>query len=169
MKTTAKVVACLWKDLTDSLGGEAQKGRRVKKERTAAVTKCPCLDLAAAAAVLSLPLFSRPPTGVPLSSAKEIMAPLKRRRLAQPSVIGALRAPEGKWWRDEFGELNGGPLKKGWLNPGAQLEMEKGGRKNTSETLKVPFHPRYCFLLAKFYFTSVNFTPPPPPQPHHRP
>lgn len=86
------------------------------------------------------------------------MAPLKRRRLAQPSVIGALRAPEGKWWGDEFGELNGGPLKKGWLNPGVQLEMEKGGekKKNTSEALKVPFLQRYCFLLAKFYFKSVN-------------
>lgn len=85
------------------------------------------------------------------------MAPLKRRRLAQPSVIGALRAPEGKWWwGDEFGELNGGPLKKGWLNPGAQLEMEKGGGKNTLQTLKVPFYPRNCFLLAKFYFKSGN-------------
>lgn len=59
---------------------------------------------------------------------------------------------------DEFGELNGGPLKKGWPNPGAQLEMKKGRGKNTSEILKVPFHPRHCFLLAEFYFKSVNST-----------
>lgn len=121
-KMAAKVFTCLLMDSTDSSGG-ARKGRREIKRKNGAGDKMSiALIRRRRRCSLSLsPSLSHPPTGVLLGSAEEIMAPLKRRRLAQPSVIGASRAPKGRGSGEEFGELNGGPLKKGRLNPGAPL------------------------------------------------
>lgn len=126
-----------------------------------AVTKCPCLD---PAAVLSLPLFSPAhrcsaqlgggnngsfkarPTGSAFSN--------RRSKGSRGEVVG------GRVWGAERRSV-----KKRLAESRCAARDGVGRRKKkpTSEALTVPFHPRYCLLLAKFYFKSVTA---PPPNPH---